>query len=72
MTSFVSIGLWNIVVTIINTLALGALLVLVVWLLLRRRAKTWKCPSCGKAVQPHYRICPYCGADLQDKEERHD
>src|SRR4030095_16244319 len=22
------------------------------------------CPSCGRAVEPDFRLCPYCGAEL--------
>src|SRR5215217_3910089 len=33
------------------------------------------CPSCGRAVEPDFRLCPYCGAELDDattpaREER--
>ena len=39
MNEFVGFSFWNIVVTIINTVAIGALLVFVLWLVLRRRGR---------------------------------
>lgn len=33
--------------------------------LLHRRPR---CPRCGKALQPHYQVCPYCGAPLAKEE----
>ena len=70
MNEFVGFSFWNIVVTIINTVAIGALLVFVLWLVLRRRGRVWKYPSCGKKIQPYYQICPYCGAELKGKEDK--
>lgn len=50
--------------------ALCALLALI--LLLTRKKRALRCPSCGQPIQTHYRVCPYCGAPLNQEVQPHD
>lgn len=55
-----------IMVLIVCALLLAAAVVAVVLL---RRARSARCPVCGRTIRPEYRVCPYCGA-RHEKEVR--
>ncbi len=64
-----SVGLWALVLLFFCLIALGAVLVLAVWAIVRR-SRRQTCPACGKPLQPQYTVCPYCGAPVKRREEK--